>query len=440
VTPVAGRTAAGALLAIVACAALAVHVATWIPAVRVLVPSIGLPLVQSVVLLALAAAMIRASSIPTRRERAARAAVVLAIAFVLMCLLSLPFEHVGQNFMGDGQDFAGHRSKFEENIPLAGGRPALHLKAHLGDALLAVFDRSFGPSPESSGRAYQAVSRVGGLLFVMELAIVLVVLRASRRACRFASLALAAPVAIGFFGYYELGYLAVSGAAFPLLMIGLRTRRTRLEGSAAALQGLHAALHGFGLLGVAGGLLATAAAARSWWHGLSAIVRFGAAAAASYLGWIVLYRLVCDVSVVSDPASSNVAMRGLTTAFYFDRRLVHPLTSFNALAEIGVTSLAVGVPVLLFAAVRARRTAVVAPALAYSCPGLLFLIAWWPSLGVSHDMDLLLGGFAGMMAAAWMCSRERRQAVAALAVLAFVHVAFWAGVADRSLARIWLGE
>jgi hypothetical protein len=55
-------------------------------------------------------------------------------------------------------------------------------------------------------------------------------------------------------------------------------------------------------------------------------------------------------------------------------------------------------------------------------------------------MDLLLGAFAGIMAAARVCSRAQAQALAAYAVLIFVHVAFWAGVADRSLARIWVGE
>jgi hypothetical protein len=44
------------------------------------------------------------------------------------------------------------------------------------------------------------------------------------------------------------------------------------------------------------------------------------------------------------------------------------------------------------------------------------------------------------MAAAWVCSRRNTHTAAALAVLAAVHVAFWAGVADRSLSRIWLGE
>jgi hypothetical protein len=436
----AGAKWLAAAVAFAGSAALVVHVVSWVPAVRAVGSDIGVPPVQSVALLLLAVTMMLVTRWRNRRTRLAAAGAVLAAALLLMVTLSLPFEHVGQNFMGDGQDFAGHREKFEINIPLAGGKPELHFKAHLGDALLAAFDRAYGPSPASAGRAYQTVSRVGGLLYVFEIATVLIVLRGSRRACRFAALALAAPVAIGFFGYYELGYLAVSAAAFPLLIIGVRCRRPVLTGAAAGFQGLHAALHGFGLLGIAGGVAGVVAAARTWRHRVSALVSFGMVAAVAYLGWILVYQLAWGVSVVADPASSNIAVRAWTTPFYFDRRLVHPLTSFDAAAEIGVTSLAVGVPVLVLAVLRARRLTSIAAPLAYALPGLLFLIAWWPSLGVSHDMDLLLGAFGGIIAAAWVCSRRHAHATVALAVLAAVHVAFWAGIADRSLSRIWLGE
>ena len=423
------------------CAALALHGASWVPALSAVVPSLGVPPIQSVALLVLAVAMLRVSRRRERRNRLLSAAGVLAAALLLMATLALPFEHVGQNFMGDGQDFAGHREKFEINIPLAGGTPELHFKAHLGDALLAGFDRAYGRSGGSAARAYETVSRIGGLLYVLEIASVLVVLRGSRRACRFAALALGAPLAIGFFGYYELGYLAVSAAAFPLLVVGLRVGRARLIGTAAGLQGLHAALHGFGLLGIAGGLAAIAAAGRSLTQRVSVAAGFGAVAAVAYLGWIAIYLAAWNVSVVPDPASSHVALRGWRAPFYFDRRLVHPLTSSNALSEIGVASLAVGVPVLVLAAVLSwRRLPAIAPAVAYASPGLLFLVAWWPSLGVSHDMDLLLGAFAGVIAAAWVCSRRLAHTVAALALLGAVHLAFWAGVADRSLSRIWLGE
>lgn len=53
----------------------------------------------------------------------------------------------------------------------------------------------------------------------------LVVLRGSRRACRYVGLALAIPLVIGFFGYYEEGYVAMSVAAFPVLLHSLQSRR-----------------------------------------------------------------------------------------------------------------------------------------------------------------------------------------------------------------------
>lgn len=47
-------------------------------------------------------------------------------------------------------------------------------------------------------------------------------------------------------------------------------------------------------------------------------------------------------------------------------------------------------------------------------------------------MDLLLGAFTGIAAAAWLALRRPRTAFAAWAVLALVRVMFWAVVADRT--------
>jgi hypothetical protein len=79
-------------------------------------------------------------------------------------------------------------------------------------------------------------------------------------------------------------------------------------------------------------------------------------------------------------------------------------------------------------------------ALLYALPALVFLIAWWPSAGVQHDMDLLLGAFCAISAAAWLASRTPRSAYQAWIVLAIVRVMFWAVVADRSMDRIWLPQ
>ena len=428
------------LVASSALVVLGAHAVAWIPAAGVAARSAdGLP-VQSIAQLALSAIMLGVSAFRSTRARASTAAVVLVLFVALAISLQLPFEYRGQNFMGDGEDFARHRTKFVANIPVAGDQPVLHLKAHLGDALLAGFDRFYGRSEDSPARAYRTVSRLGGLLYAIELGLVIALFGASPRACRYAALALAAPVAMGFYGYYELGYLAISAGAFPLLVLGLRTSRMRFVGGAAMLQGLHAALHGFGLLGIAGGAVTALVARRSWTERGVAAARYSAMALAAYLVWIVVYVTVFDVSLMYDSAASNIAFRRLSDAFYFDRRLVQPLASVGAFSEIGLASLAVGVPLLVVSGYRAGTSTAARLGLAYALPGLLFLIAWWPSLGVSRDMDLLLAAFPGVTAAAWYCSRRSARAAMALAIMIAIHVVFWAAIADRSLARVWLGE
>jgi hypothetical protein len=290
------------------------------------------------------------------------------------------------------------------------------------------------------------LSRVGGVLFLGELALLLVMFRGSRRACRFIALAFAAPLALTFFGYYEVGYLAVGIAVFPLLRHAIATRReSHALDIAGSLQGLHTAFHGFGLIGIAGGVLA-ALTARV--RGLSLAFRFAAFALAFYLGWIVIYIVGLGMSIVSDPYASHIAYRKLFALYYFDRRLVHPLLSWNGIGEVGMASLAIGVPLLLLAtrpafALRAsagKQGLERQAALLYALPSLAFLITWWPSAGVEHDMDLLLGAFGAVGAAVWVASRTPRAAFQAWIVLAVVHLMFWAVVANRSMDRIWLPQ
>src|SRR5436190_82217 len=83
--------------------------------------------------------------------------------------------------------------------------------------------------------------------------------RWSRQSCRYVGLALATPLCLLYFGYWELGYLSMAAGAAPLLAIGRSRRALTAQASAwvaGCLQGLHTALHGFGLFGIAGGTLA----------------------------------------------------------------------------------------------------------------------------------------------------------------------------------------
>jgi hypothetical protein len=211
--------------------------------------------------------------------------------------------------------------------------------------------------------------------------------------------------------------------------------------ASGVLQGLHAALHGFGVVGMVGGMLATVSVRRPGWSRWAPLLQYGAFAVAMYLGWMALYTVVWKISVLADPAVSAVAIRGWSEGYYFDRRLVHPLSSLRGIAEVGASSLATGVPVLfagvLAGPLRASGTRI---ALAYALPALAFLVLWWPSLGVNRDLDLLLGACTAAGAGAWLASRRMRTTMLSVAVLVLVHIYFWSLIGDRSLDRIWIGE
>ena len=427
------------LLLLITAAALAVHVATWSAAAVVIAKSFHLPPIQSYLALACSALFLVVTDRLPRHRRVPAACAILTLFGLLTVAAPLDFQFANTGFMGDGADYADNRDKFDHNIPFVAGDPQIHFKGHLADAFLGAVDLLLGHDDASKAVAYRLLSHLGGLLFLGELVLVLLLSHWSRRSCRYVGLALATPIVISYFAFYETGYMAATVGAFPLLMRSIRGRLGRgalgaNEGS-AILQGLHTAFHGFGLLGLTGGVLATLRA-RS--NPFGQAFRYGMYALAAYLVWVVFYIVVFKITVAADTYSANIALRQLETGYYFDRRLVHPLLSWNGIAEIGAASVAVGVPMLLLALWQGRSVLERHAALLYSLPGLLFLVVWWPSPGVSRDMDLLLTAFAGMSGAIWISSRSTRTTLQAWALLIAVHIAFWTVVADRTLERIWL--
>jgi hypothetical protein len=314
---------------------------------------------------------------------------------------------------------------------------------------MALIDRAAGRTETSPATAYAMLSRIGGILFLGELALLLVVFRGSRRVCRFVALAIAAPIALTFFGYYEVGYLSVGVAVFPLIVYATRRRGEGIGADVAGgLQGLHAAFHGFGLVGIAGGALAALAPGRrsakreggARRRRISLAFRFAAFALAFYLGWILIYIVGMGMSIVSDPYASHIAFRKLFQLYVFDKRLVHPLLSWNGIGEVGMASLGIGVPLLALGLVRGRQNLERQAALLFALPSLFFLIMWWPSAGVEHDMDLLLGAFGAISAGAWLAARTPRAALQGWILLAATHLMFWAVVANRTMDRVWLTQ
>jgi len=433
-------------LLLLAAAALVFHAAAWIEAAIIVARDLKPPPLQSAAVLALSAVLLRVADVTSRQWRIR--ATVAALVIFAIATVAMPLDHQfeGNGFMGDGYDYSQDRDKFERNIPMAGAHQELHFKSHLGDLTMALIDRAAGRTETSPAIAYAALSRIGGLLFVGELALLLVLFRGSRRACRFVALAIAAPIALTFFGYYEVGYLSVGIAVFPLILYAVHRRGdgTAVD-VAGGLQGLHAAFHGFGLVAIAGGTLAALAPGRrsakregGARRGLSLAFRFAAFALAFYLGWVLIYIVGMGMSIVSDPYASHIAFRRLFQLYVFDKRLVHPLLSWNGIGEVGMASLGIGVPLLALGVASRRQNLERRAALIFALPSLFFLIMWWPSAGVQHDMDLLLGAFGAISAGAWLAARTPRAAFQGWILLAATHLLFWAVVANRTMDRVWL--
>ena len=120
------------------------------------------------------------------------------------------------------------------------------------DSCNNALDGAFGRSEMSPARAYDALSSLAGLLFLLELGIAAAWHKWSRQSCRYVGLAMATPLCLLFFGYWDLGYLCMAVGVVPLLALARGRMPVRAEAGtlvAGCLQGLHTALHGFGLLG-----------------------------------------------------------------------------------------------------------------------------------------------------------------------------------------------
>ena len=430
--------------AIVACAGvvLALHAAGWtVAAVHLFYDaSPHVPRLPSIVAVALGVLTVHAAATQRRRTRRLVVAAVLAsalAAFVAIPLPPLRFENSG--YMADAADNIENRAKFERRFPIAvGSTSSFH--SYLGDLVMARLDRAYRDSGNSTARAYATLSQLAGALFVIELFVVAAVHRYSRRACRFVALAIASPLALLYFGYYELGYLSMSAAVVPLLGMtrGGETRVTASTLTAGLFQGLHTALHGFGLLGLAGGALSLAvgygAAARRAVRTLS----FASAGVAMYLGWIFIYVVGMGISIVVENTVQGFGFRRLFDEVIIDRRIAYPVFSVSGLAEIGLISLVAGVPLLLLAWIKSPRSTLASSA-AFALPGLMFLAFWWPP-GAPVNLDLLMAAFPGLFAACWLLASSHRRAVSALGLMVFLHVLFWTNIGSTLLHRVWITE
>jgi hypothetical protein len=418
----------------------AIHAVGWGVAARTLLfeASPHIPRIQSIIVLGFGALIVQATA--SRRRRSRQLVVIAVLVGTLAAFLGVPLPPLrfeGSGYMADAADNINDRAKFEQRFPLAVG-PTTSFHSYLGDFVMTRLERAYAGSGDSTARAYATLSKLAAALFLAELFVVAALHRYSRRVCRYVALAIASPLTLLYFGYYELGYLAMSAAVVPLLAIrrGSDTRVTGSTLSAGLVQGFHTALHGFGLLGLGGAALSLAVGQASAARRVVRTLAFASAGVAMYLGWVFIYVVGMGISIVVENTVQGFGFRRLFQEIIIDKRIAYPLFSAAGLTEIGLISLIAGVPLLLLAWVKSPRSARVVSA-AYALPGLMFLVWWWPP-GAPLNLDLLMAAFPGLFAACWLLASSHERAVAALVLMVALHTLFWTNLGSTLLHRVWI--
>jgi hypothetical protein len=427
------------LLIAVTSAMVIFHVAGWIAAAGIFWQeqvTLHVPRIQSAIVIGLALLVLRATSAPRRHRRfvVLCALVVAAVSFVTVPLprqFDSPADP-GESLMPSGSDAGRSRGQFEDRFRVDRGDVLFH--SHLADVAINALDSAFGRTETSPARAYDTLSTLAGLLFLLELGIAAAWHRWSRQVCRYVGLAMATPLCLLFFGYWDLGYLSIAVGVVPLL--ALARGRMPVPAHAAALvagflQGLHTAFHGFGLLSLASGALAALSKPGDALRRVLRAATFTSAGVALYLGWMFFYVTLGRFSLIWE---RELGHRPFFESIAFENKLATPLFSQAGFGEFGLFSALSGVPLLALALLSARRAALV-PAALYALPGLFFVVRWWPT-SAPFNLDLLLSIFPGVFAACWVVACSRRTSMGALLLLSGLHVLLWTTVGNGVFARM----
>ncbi len=407
------------------------HVLGWILVAAKLArtSTLYVPPIQAAIGLGLSLLVVRVSA-ARRRVRRTVAVSVLIVMAVAFLSVPLPPQFVDNTLMVDGLQRVESRERFEQRFRLA--RMQVNFHTHLGDVAMMSLDRFFGASATSQRAAYNALSHFAGFLFLAELAMVGTLYRWSRRVCRYVGLAIGTPMASLYFGYSEVGYLAGAVGVAPLLFFrpnrgGVPTQVSTM--AAGALQGLHTALHGYGLLAMAGGALLSLRAG-TFVRGALRSLTFTSMAVALYLGWIFFYVMQFGWEIVY---LKTLDSRPLLTTAVVAGRSALPLLSINGWADVSMIGLLAGTPLLALALVSSSSRATVSVGL-FALPGLLFLLRWWPAI-FPMNWDLLMVMLPGVWAACWALSASSGRSYSAVFVCAAMHFLLWSSVGNMWFYR-----
>ena len=387
---------------------------------------------QSVILIAAGAALLWVSTLTdARRRRALGVAALLAVGAAAYVLpLRQPIR------MGDADTYTLSRESFET---FAGVRE-IRYEAHLSHAILGRLDAIFGRTEGSPARALRTLMQ-GATAWFLAMALAVGALEAwSPMVVRYLALAVIGPSALMYFGYRELGHLSLNMAVFPLLVRGLGRGTRHLE-AGGALAGFGAALHGFGLLSIAGAALAALVRlppdttypreGPSYGPAVLRVLAFGVAA---YIGWVAIYLIVLKLPVMPGHAEA-IPLRPWLADEIGDRVNV-AILSLRGARDVSATALLVGLPLLAVAAsLRRRFPFETRAALLYALPSAVFAILFWPIQGLAVEADLLFAAFPALYALAWVCAHDHRRAIIAAVILTLAHVVFWRVMLDSAFVN-----
>jgi hypothetical protein len=381
--------------------------------------------VQSVAAFAAGALLLWAAGRGDARRR--RTIALGALAFIGVAAYALP---LGRDVrMGDADTYTATRESFENYS----GVREVRFEAHLSHAILGRLYAGLGTGADVPQRAFGLLTGASTAFFLLTALAVGIVESWSPTAIRYLALALIAPSSLMYFGYRELGHLSLNVATFPLLMRGMASGTTHLEAS-GVLAGFGSALHGFGLLSVAGAVLATTASRLRPLARMHALLRFVPWAVAAYLGWIAIYLIVLKLPVVGGHAES-IPLRPWFMDVVTDR-INAAIFSGRGARDVIVTALVVGMPLLPVAvSLRHRFPVETRMALLYALPSTVFAILFWPIQGLAVEMDLVFAAFPALYALAWVCAHDERRTVIAAGLLAFAHLVFWRIVLDSAFVN-----
>ena len=357
----------------------------------------------------------RAASVRRRRN-------VTVVTLLLLGVYAIVFQ-INPSFvtMGAARDHLQSRAHFEHNFT---GR--VRFEKHLSQTILLELYARLEPNDTAPERALIAVTRGVTAWFILSALLIGFLERWSAVVLRYLGLAVLAPAALLYFGWREFGYFSLNVAAFPLLVRGLRDGTARLE-AGSALTGLSTALHGSGLLALAGAGMAALGTSATLKGRIERALRVAVWGTAAYLGWIAIYVIVLKLSVEPDPGPGFASpWRPWFTDDIRQGRLAAAILSAAGARDVLMSFWVVGAPLLIPAVSLYRRyKEEVRAALWYLPLSIAFVIVRWPFEGIGGGTDLIVAGFPALYALAWVCALDSKRTTIAAVLLVSAHYAFW---------------